>query len=451
MAKLIDRHLTPLGREVLDTFPVVVIEGARQVGKSTLAQILTCDRPSRHVTLDDEASYQTAIDDPTAFVTQAPEATLVIDEIQRAPRLLLAIKAEVDRNRRPGLYLVTGSSDLLALPALPDSLAGRAVTLRLGGFSQGEIAGVWDDFASWVRSPEYSPEKVTSKWHREGYVNALSVGSYPELLNMDPRMRALWLDSYLNRLLVRDLGELSTGLLANRVSEVLRLVAAAQGSELVPARIASDVGMPAGSVDAYLRALKAMHLTYDLPSWTPNLTSREISRRKVVVADSALAMSLNRTQTAALMELTASAQLGAELEAFVVAELTRQKGWSDADHCLYHFRDRNGTEVDIVIEYPDGTAFLLEIKASQTPQRTHAKGILTLAEALGPKFLGGAVLCLTQQSHLLGDRIWALPISVLWEHARQIEDPAICMIQPTSASRRPSSAPTDSPTTRLPL
>ena len=153
MKPLINRNVLPRGHELLDAFPAVVIQGARQVGKTTLAQMLVASRPHARLNLDDEDVRDAALADPRTFAAQAPEGTLVVDEIQRAPSLLLAVKSAIDADRRPGRFLITGSSDLLRLSRTPDSLAGRAVTLELHGLSQGELTGRVDDFAHWVRSP----------------------------------------------------------------------------------------------------------------------------------------------------------------------------------------------------------------------------------------------------------------------------------------------------------
>jgi predicted AAA+ superfamily ATPase len=354
--------------------------------------------------------------DPQAFVRQAPGQTLVIDEVQRHLPLILSIKMAVDQDPRPGQFLLTGSSDLLALPALPDSLAGRAVTIKLGGLSQGELADRWDDFAAWARAIPATVLDYQSNWGRVDYVSALAAGGYPESRKLGQRARGYWIDGYLGRIVTRDLSDVSSGLASNRLLEVLRLVAASQGSETVPARIANDLGIAPASVTNYLNALRTMRLLDDLSPWTPNLTTREIGRRKLSVADSALAMQLNRLNPEALADQFGNDYLGGLVEAFVTGELTKQQGWSTERFNLYHFRDRNGTEVDLVIEYGDGSVFLIEVKASQTYQPAHTLGIRALAAKLGSRFAGGAVLGLASEPKLLGDRIWGLPLSILWEH-----------------------------------
>ncbi len=416
MDELIRRHLLPRGQELIDAFPAVVIQGARQVGKSTFAQMLVRSRPHVRLSLDDDDVRGAALDDPRAFVAQAGDGVLVVDEIQRAPSLLLAIKSSIDSDRRPGRYLLTGSSDLLRLSRTPDSLAGRAVTLELHGLSQGEHAGRLEDFANWLRSPGEIHGAPPSVWSRDDYIHVISRGGYPEVRDLTDRLRAVWFDSYTERLLKRDIGDVARGLSSDRLGSVLRLVAANQGGELVQARLADQLSMARSSIAAYLAALATLYLTNDLPPWDANLTRREVGRHKVSVADAGLALRLARLRPSMLASLTASTELGSQLEAFVAGELIKQRGWSAQEYDVSHFRDRSGLKVDLVIEYGDGAVALIEVKATSTYRSEHTHGIRTLAARLGDRFIGGVVLGLSSDRYVLGDRIWGLPVSTLWDH-----------------------------------
>ena len=415
MADLIRRNVLGVAREALDTFPVVVIQGARQVGKSTFARMLAEGRPYQQISLDDREIRDAASTDPRAVAELHPQGTVIIDEVQRDLDLMLALKSSIDADRRPGRFILTGSSDLLRLARNPDSLAGRAVTIDLHGLSQGEIAGRREDFATWLRS-DPQPQGIRTSWEKTDYIGALTTGGYPEVRVLTGRMRHLWLDSYVDRLLSRDIGDVSRGLSSDRLASVLRLIAANQSGELVQTRLASDLGMAKSSIAAYLAALRTIYLTMDLPPWGANLTSREVSRHKVSVADSALAVRLDRVDAAGLSQLTAGRLLGELLEAFVVGELTKQRGWSDQDFELYHFRDSGGVEVDIVVEFNDGMVVLLEVKASQTYGADQFKGIRALAEKLKDRFLAGIVLGTSTQGYVLGERLYGLPIATLWQH-----------------------------------
>ncbi|MFV0434989.1 MAG: ATP-binding protein [Leucobacter sp.] len=415
MEELIPRHQLGWGRECLGAFPAVVIQGARQVGKSTFARMLLEDRPHVAVTLDDEMTRAAAREDPRAFADQAGDGTLIIDEIQRDPQILLAIKASIDRNRTPGRFVLTGSSDLLRLSRTPDSLAGRAVTIDLYGLSQGELARTRDDFGAWVHEQEGAMNGGASSWDRTDYASVLARGGYPDAIGHGSKLRAAWFDSYLERLLRRDVGDVSRGLSSDRLRSVLALVAANQGGELVQARLADALAIPTSSISAYVSALNTLYLTHDLPPWRTNLTRREIGRHKLSIADSGLAMRLAGLQPTHLSSLTAAPVLGAQLEAFVAAELAKQRGWSEAEYRLFHFRDRDGLEVDLVLEFEDGRVFLIEVKATTTYRGEHIRPIRTLAERLGDRFIGGAVLGLAPERVQLADRVWGIPITALWQ------------------------------------
>ena len=417
MADLIPRHLTGLAREALATFPAIVIQGARQVGKSTFADIVTADRPHAHISLDDREVRTAAQQDPRTIAELMPEGTVIIDEIQRDLDLILAVKSSIDTNRRPGRFVLTGSSDLLRLAHTPDSLSGRAVTVELRGLSQGELSGRPDDFASWLRAG-FDAGTVGTTWTRDDYVRALAVGGFPEVRTLSPRMRDLWLDSYVHSVLSRTIGDVSRGLSTDRLAAVWRLIAANPAGELVAARLAGQLGMPKSSIAAYLEALRTMYLTEDLPPWNASLTAREVNRHTVSVADSAVAMHLERLSPESLTGvagLTRGLVLGGLLEAFVVGELRKQAGWSEQQYELYHFRDSSGLEVDLVLEYADGMAVLIEVKAASTYGSDQTAGIRALAKRLGDRFLCGVVLGTSARGHVLGDRLVGLPIATLWE------------------------------------
>lgn len=414
MENLIQRNGLATGREMLETFPAVVIEGARQVGKSTLAAMLVADRSAVSFTLDNVAHLDAALADPRAFVEQIDNSVTIIDEFQRLPGLSLAIKASIDERRRPGRFLLTGSSDLLRLPGVSDSLAGRAVTHRLRGLSQGELMGRCEDFVAQLVVGA-DPLTFTTKWTRAGYAAALARGSFPETQHITPRMRALWLDGYLGRILRRDAAQFPAGGQPARLRSVLALIAANQSGELVKARLAHQSEIPKQSITAYLDVLSSVFLVDQLPPWTPNLTRREIGRPKAAVADSALAMRLNRQTPARVSALTEGTALGGLIEAFAVQELLKQQTWSAQDYALYHFRDRDGSEVDVIIELDDGSVFGVEVKSSSTYKAEQFKGLRELQVAAGSRFRGGIVLGMSDRGYHYAPRLWGLPIAALWE------------------------------------
>lgn len=398
-------------------FPVVVVQGARQVGKSTFAGMVAADAQARTLTLDDRATADAARNDPQAFVEQFPGNTLVIDEVQRAPELVLAIKTAVDRDRTPGRFLLTGSSDLLRLERTPDSLAGRAVTLRLRGLSQGELSGAPDDFVTSIKTLD--PASFQTGWTRDDYAQALGRGGYPEVQRLSDRMRRTWLDSYIDRIIQRDVQDVRTTYQPERLRSLLRLVAANQSGELVKARLAAQAQIPASSITSYLDVLATVFLLDVLPPWTPNLTRREIGRPKSLVCDSALALRLAGLSSGQLAALSGADHLGGLLEGMAVQELLKQQSWSESDYRLYHYRDRNGLEVDVVVELADGSIYGLEIKASQTIKGEHFKGLKGLQERAGSRFRGGFVLGTTRVGSQHGSALWSMPLAALWGARQQ--------------------------------
>ncbi len=413
MEGLLPRRTVAVGRELMSVFPAVVVQGARQVGKSTLARQLVEDRTAVVVTLDDRPTRDAAVADESAFVAQSPDGVLVIDEVQREPELLLAIKASIDRDRRPGRFLLTGSADLLTVKGRSDSLAGRAATLHLRGLSQGELAGQPEDFVAWLLG-DIPLQLFATKWTRADYVAAMAQGGYPDVRGLSRRLRHAWLDSYLDRVLERDATLLPSGGQSRRLRSVLSLLAANQAGELVKARIADGAEIPRNTITAYLDVLRSVYLIDELPPWTANLTRREIGRPKAFLSDSALALRLNRQTEQQLLPLT-SDSIGGLFEAFVASEMLKQRSWSEHDFQLFHFRDRDGVEVDLVLELDDGRVIALEVKASSTYRSEHFAGLRFLKDRLGDRFIAGIVVGMSDRGYQYADRLFGLPAAALWQ------------------------------------
>ncbi|CAM2866211.1 ATP-binding protein [Actinomyces slackii] len=412
MDELVGRGLQLRGSEYLDHFPAVVVQGARQAGKSTLAQMLVENRPHAVVTLDDSRVRDAVAADPWQVVEQIPEGTLVIDEVQRLPELLLTIKASIDRDRRPGRFILTGSSNILKAKG-GDSLAGRAIDLRLRGLSQAELSGTSASFVDRLVADGVDWRHCSTSLRRADYLDVLERGAFPEARRLSRRMRGPWLDSYLSRLMTHDLAEVPGGGNEARLRRVLSLLAANQSGELVKARIASATGISESMIGAYVDALRSVYLIDLLQPWTPSLTKRETGRSKASLADSALAMRLNSQTAASLAPLTADG-IGPLLESFVVGELMSQGGWSEEEYRLFHYRDRNGLEVDLIVELMDGRVLGIEVKASSTFRAEHFKGLVFLKESLGDRFLGGIVLGTAGEGYQYAERLWGLPVAALW-------------------------------------
>lgn len=409
----IPRRITDLTVEYMQYFPVVFIEGARQVGKSTLTrQLLADDSQAVFVNLDNDQTLAVAQKSPGEFVEQSA-TTLVIDEIQRLPRLTLSIKNSLESDRRPGRFLATGSVDVLRVPANPESLAGRSVSVRLRGLSQGEVHGGHDDFVAMLTEMN-NPFTVTSSLSREDYATKIARGGFPELLNNPQKIRTAWFKSYLTSILEKDAGIFERGVQPARLRSVLNLIAANQANELVYARIANDLDIPMPSVKDTVIALENVFLIDRISAWSPNLTKREISRPKVVVSDSGLAAHLMGSKEESLKQLT-SQTFGPLLEGFVAGELLKQQSWAAESFELLHYRDRAGTEVDFVLQLNSGEIIGIEVKSTSEVRPHHFKSLEKLRDRVGSAWRMGVVLHTGAQGMPFGDRLCALPVSALWE------------------------------------
>jgi len=399
--------------------PGLIIEGARQVGKSTLArQLVAGDDNALMLSLDDQQTLSAAQEDPPGFVARGSGRLMVIDEIQQLPSLTLAVKAAIDNNRQPGSFILTGSSSLLRVRGLADSLAGRVGRLSLFGFSQGELAEQTDDFAArLIHSDDLT--QFTSPLTRQEYANLVAAGAYPDAVKLSAPRRQRWLDDYLQALVGRDMPELRRVFNPDRAMSLLRLLAANQSGELVKARLANEVGIPAATINSYVDLLTDTWLFTTLAPWTPNLSERESGRHKGLIIDSGLAARLSRLSAEQLDSVEYGQAFGSLLEGFVVAELLRQATWTAQPFRLFHYRDRAGAEVDAILEFDDGRIVAVEVKASTSFQAAHFKHLKTLRDKLGDRFMMGIVLNTGQVGYRFADKLYGLPIGALWQSQTQ--------------------------------
>ena len=413
---LIARNVEALALATLGDTPVTVIQGAHQVGKSTLALMLAAQLDSRQVTLDNPSTLQAAREDPVGFVEQYREGTLIIDEAQLFPQLMRAIKLTVDADRRSGRFIVTGSADLLHIAGASESLAGRAETIRLHPFSQGELEGHKEDFVKTVLSqdpPGGLPHQADSP-SREDYAAALAKGGYPEAVIREPPRRKAFFKNYLAGVLDHDAASLSGLAHLDKLGMLFSLLSAQTSGELVKANLARLVGIPESSMHAYLRLLADLCLIHEIPAWGRNASKRAVGRTKLSLGDTGLAAYLNGESAESLAAFSHGEAFGSLLESLAVSELLKQQTWSSYDYTLYHFRDKDQREVDMVIELFDGRVIGLEIKATQTILRKHFSGLRHLRDLLGDRFVCGIVLYIGQESLPFGDRLYTSPLSALW-------------------------------------
>lgn len=411
---VIERFLLPRVEGALRDTRIVVLQGARQVGKSTLAEQIAGRRRSHVVTLDDSDVRRFASDDPAGFVAQFPDGLLVIDEVQRVPQLIIALKAAVDRDKRPGRYLVIGSANLLDLATTHESLAGRAQPLTLHSLSQAELAEQSASFIDAVFSGRRFLGHSTRLTRRD-YLERACRGGYPEALaRSGPVRRADWYDTYLTQIVNRDALDLSGLQRLADLPRLLRFIAARSGSGMVWASLANDSGVPRTTLDPYIRLLETLFLIHVLPAWTANLTSRAVKQPKVFLLDTGLAASLLGVAPDGLAPTVSNSPAGGLLEGLVVGELRRQLGWSFQRARLCHYRDHRGAEVDVVLESPDGRVVGMEVKAAATVHSRDLTGLMLLRDKLGDRFVGGYVLYTGDTARVVGDRVVALPLDALW-------------------------------------
>lgn len=394
--------------------PVVAINGPRQVGKSTLASGLLQRFPGVLVTLDDEAQSQAANDDARGFVERGHSGPLIIDEVQLAPPLFRALKAAVDRDRRPGRFVLTGSTRLLSAEGFADAFVGRLEVVDLWPLSQGEIDGQPDGFVNWAFS-DVPRELVGSELTRYEYAERLARGGFPEAVGREGQRRSRWFGSYLTTLVEKVVRQVSSIERSSEIPRILRICAAHSGQELNVTRLGSELGIPARTLDGYLALLANVFVLQLIPAWSTNLSSKVIRRPKLVMVDSGLAAHLTAMEPSRIDDPISP--FGQLLEGFVAMELRKQLSWSADSVTLSHFRDRDGAEVDFILEQPDGRVVGIEVKGSRSVSSRDTKGLRYLADKLGDRFHAGFVLSCMPESISLGPKIIAAPVAALWRSA----------------------------------
>lgn len=401
---------TALAVALADT-PVVAILGPRQCGKSTLAKEYD---PSRHYfSLDDQTYLNLAVNDPQGLIDQLPEQ-VTIDEIQRAPELVLAIKRNVDANRKPGRFLITGSANLLQLPHLADSLAGRMECLFLNPFTVSEIEQNSKNFLKdWMESGITTDLGLPHAPASSELPSKLVTGGYPEAFRRSPARARKWQKQYLQALIQRDIQDISSVKDGTNVTRLLEYLSLHTAQLLNQSSVSKALAYSRPTVENYLSILEKLFLIQRLPAWHSHRSKRLIKTAKLHLCDSGLAATLSQLRAEQWNEQRA--RFGHLLETFVLQQLSAMASWmEDAPH-FYHYRDKDQLEVDIVIE-SESKVWGVEIKAAASAGTSDGKGLLRLAEIAGHAFQGGIVLYdgtatipLNRQKN-----IYALPISKLW-------------------------------------
>ena len=401
---------TALADAITDT-PVVLIHGPRQCGKTTLAQTFGKAQGYTYFSFDDVVVADAARTDPAGFVADLPAKT-ILDEIQHVPELFSALKIAVDRDRTPGQFILTGSANALLVPRLADSLAGRMEILRLHPLAQCELAARQPDFLDRIFDSGF-PTRTSERLGRE-LASRIVAGGYPAALARSTHgRRAAWYRNYIGTLIQRDVQDLARIRNLDVLPQLLTL-AAGQTAQL---RNISDLAGPfqvsRPTIQEYVALLEAIFLIDILPPWHSNRLKRLVKSPKLHMGDTGVACSLLGLNSQSLSENRQV--LGLLAETFAFQELRRQASWHPEDIRFYHFRDRDGYEVDIVLERTGQRIVGIELKASATVTRKDFLGLRKLQAAAGSRFARGMVLYDGEVCVSFGEKLHAVPISALWE------------------------------------
>ena len=413
--KLYERHIAPFLVEALQDSPAVLIHGPRQCGKSTLALHVGRSAGYDYISFDDDVARQAASDDPAGFVSELPYR-VILDEIQHVPDLFSALKLAIDRRREPGRFLLTGSSNLLLLPSLADSLAGRMQVQRLHPLSQSELARRKPEFLDALFARRFETRAVA----RLGAALAdriVTGGFPPALLRPAGRRRTNWYADYVEAVVQRDVRDLSRISALDVLPQLLRL-AATQTSKLFNL---SALGAPfrqtLPTINDYFALLERVFLVQRLQPWHSNRLSRLIKTPKLHVADTGVACALLGADAATLR--SDRQLLGQLLETFVFQELQRQATCHPHPLAFYHYRDKDRVEVDVVIEAGARGLAGIEVKAGATVKKDDFRGLRKLQRSEPERFVAGVVLYDGETCAGFGDGLFAVPVRFLWEPVRR--------------------------------
>jgi predicted AAA+ superfamily ATPase len=414
---IVDRHVVPVAFTRLLDDSVLLLEGPRSVGKSTLLTTINSRLGGRLLDLDDPATRDAVAADPATFISGP--CPVCIDEYQKAPVVLDAIKAELNRHTSPGRFVLTGSTRHDSLPAAAQALTGRLSRLTVDPLSHGEIIGQQEtllrDLLAEVSN--LPADLSTSTTTREQYIDIVGAGGFPmALARATTAARNRWIDDYVALTLERDIRELSNLRQGHLLGPLFRQIAAQTAQVLNIDKIAHKAELERSAATRYLDLLDRVFLTYRLPAWGKNLRSRTTKAPKVHVLDSGVAARMLRLTPAKLAALdpTSMTELGHLLETFVVGELRKQASWLDDVGPMGHWRTSDGDEVDLVVERDDGAVVAFEVKTATRVSGDDFKGLRKLRDALGDQFVAGVAFYLGQRSYTYEDRMHVLPVDRLW-------------------------------------
>lgn len=402
---------TAIAAALKDT-PVVLVNGARQTGKTTLVKELSRKRKATYVTLDDHGMLDAALNDPAGFIASLG-AFAVVDEVQNAPNIFRAIKASVDRNRKPGRFLLTGSANVLALPRMGDSLAGRMEIITLFPLAQDELAGRRSTFIDTLFKGRI-PLGYAGTADRAAIARRVFAGGYPEVrTRKDAARRGAWYKAYITTILQKDVRDISNIADLTTLPKLLAQLALRSSNLLNIADVARDLNVPHSTLRRYMALLETTFLLTPLHPWFNKRAKRLVKAPKVHLTDSGFATWLCGINSPA--QLVKHTMWGHLLETFTVNELRTMASWAKNRVETYHFRMDTGREVDLVLEDARGRIIGIEVKASASIGLHDFNGLMELRHAAGKNWVRGIVLHAGAGVTPFGKDLHALPMSAMWE------------------------------------
>ena len=412
---MIKRRVLNVAKNRMAETPVLALQGARSVGKSTVLRSIAEEGRAHILDLDNSVQAELVANAPNDFVKGA--RPVCIDEYQRVPALLQAIKSELNREYLPGRFVLTGSTRFDSLPRATQALTGRIQFLEIFPFSQGEIDGVQEDFLDVaISDPEqvlHHPESATT---RADYIARICRGGLPIPIGLEERARHRWFQSYLMQTLSGDIPEFGGVRQPAALERLFERLAGQTGQMLNISAASRTVGIEGRTADNYARLLSNVFLIRRLPAWGRTTRARAGKTPKLHIVDSGLAAHMLRLTPAKLARLDAASltEFGHLLETFVVGELLKQASWHDDVAAVAHWHTHDNKEVDCVIETHDGQAIGFEVKARGQATAKDIIGLRLLRDLLGDQFKAGFVLTTGPHSGRLDDRIYTCPIDRLW-------------------------------------
>lgn len=405
----IDRHINNNILEAIRDTPVIFLSGPRQTGKTTLVRKLAEQLKIRYITLDDDVTLLAAQHDPSGFIQSIDRA--VIDEIQRAPKLLMSIKKNIDENRLPGRFLLTGSANLMALPKVADSLAGRMETLRLYPLSQSEINGNNDNWIDAAFANIILENKAIQTY--DELVNIVLTGGYPEMLNRtSPKRRSTWARQYIEAIVLRDVQDIAEVGKLDALPRLLQALGHNSGQLCNYSRLGAELGLNHKTVASYMDVFEHMFLLKRVPAWAKTGIKRLIKTPKIQFLDSGLLASLIGVNSNKIDQNRTV--FGNLLETFVYAELLKHTTTAEDNYKILYYRDTEKVEVDFIIENSMGDSVAIEVKAAVSIQPGDLLGLKRFSDLVGHKLKLSLILYAGDKILPLGDNIWAVPVSSLW-------------------------------------